>query len=360
MLTMAIRGRLTDVAGVAVGHWTDPVARTGCTVVLLPEGTVASGEVRGGAPATRDLALLEPDRTVDRVDALVLTGGSAFGLASVDGVMKWLEEHGRGWPTPAGRVPIVAGLALFDLAVGDPSVRPGPAEGRVACDNATGGPVAGGDDQGVSQQGDAVEGDARWSRDVGAGAGCTTNKWLGADHAQPGGLVSASGRLGEVVVAVMIAVNAWGSVGGSSADAAEILESMAPSQPFANTTIGAVVTNARLDKTECLLLAQAAHDGLARAVFPAHGRADGDAFIAASTGEIEPTPVRENHAQVDQNQVDRDGEVDQDQVDRDGEVDQEEVDQGGQDSRSKPGFTIDALRILTVATVERAILTLAP
>src|SRR5690606_24114506 len=123
---------ITDVPGVRVGHWTDRRAATGCTVVLLPEGTVASGEVRGGAPATRETALLDPTRTVTRLDAVVMTGGSAFGLASADGVMRFCEERGIGVPTPAGPVPIVVALGLFDLPVGDPSVRPGPEEGYAA------------------------------------------------------------------------------------------------------------------------------------------------------------------------------------------------------------------------------------
>ena len=124
------------IDGVRVGHWTDVEARTGCTVVLFPEGPVASGEVRGGAPATREFDLLAPGRTVDRLDALVLSGGSAFGLAAADGVMAHLEGHGVGYPTGAGPVPIVVGLSLFDLLVGDGSMRPGPEEGRAAAEAA--------------------------------------------------------------------------------------------------------------------------------------------------------------------------------------------------------------------------------
>ena len=120
---------ITDVAGVRVGHWTDARAATGCTVVLFPAGTVASGEVRGGSPATREWVLLEPHRRVARLDAVVLTGGSAFGLAACDGVMRFCEERGMGFATPDGVVPIVVGAGLFDLARGDPTVRPGPAEG---------------------------------------------------------------------------------------------------------------------------------------------------------------------------------------------------------------------------------------
>lgn len=259
--------RLTAVEGLAVGHWSDPVARTGCTVVLLPQGSVASGEVRGGAPATRDVALLEPSRLVDRADAVVLTGGSAFGLAAADGVMGWLEEQGRGWPTPAGRVPIVPTLGLFDLAVGDPSIRPGPAEGRAAC-------AAAADDHPIGA--------------VGAGTGCTVDSWLGADRARPGGLVAAATTDGQVTVAVLVAVNAYGSVGVGSSEATRAHLAGAGSAPalpaMGNTTIGVVATDATLDKTGCHLLARAAHHGLARAVFPSHTRADGDAFVAVATG----------------------------------------------------------------------------
>ena len=129
---------LTDVEGVRVGHWTDPVARTGCTVVLLPEGTVASGGVRGGAPATREFDLLAPERTVQHVHAVVMSGGSAFGLAAADGVVDWLAGRGVGFATTGGPVPIVVGMSLYDLREGDGSVRPGPAEGRAACDGLTG------------------------------------------------------------------------------------------------------------------------------------------------------------------------------------------------------------------------------
>src|SRR5215471_1080141 len=127
---------ITQVPGVRVGHWTDAQARTGCTVVLLPPGSVASGEVRGGAPGTREWALLAPERTVARVDAVVLAGGSAFGLAACDGVMRWCEERGIGFPTPAGVVPIVVGMVLYDLWVGDPSVRPSAGSGYAACEAA--------------------------------------------------------------------------------------------------------------------------------------------------------------------------------------------------------------------------------
>src|SRR5579862_1306693 len=154
---------ITAVPGVRVGHWTDEVARTGCTVVLLPAATTASGEVRGAAPGTREWALLEPGRSVDRVNAVVLTGGSAFGLASCDGVVRWCEERGVGHPTSAGPVPIVVGMVLFDLGVGDPARRPGAAEGYAAS-------VA-------ARSGREAIGTGR----VGAGTGATIAKWRGRD-----------------------------------------------------------------------------------------------------------------------------------------------------------------------------------
>jgi L-aminopeptidase/D-esterase-like protein len=254
------------IAGVRVGHWTDAEARTGCTAIVLPEGAVASGEVRGGAPATREWALLDPQRLVANVDAVILCGGSAFGLAAADGAVGWLEEHGRGFPTPAGRVPIVVAAALFDLAVGDPSVRPGPAEGRAACERA-----AAGDE------------DAQASGRIGAGAGATVGRWRGEQR--PGGLGVATQREGELEVGALVAVNAFGDLrrpGGERAPA----EPLEPA-PFESTTLAVVATNARLTKGECLLTAQSAHDGFARALEPAHTQFDGDAAIAAATGAVE-------------------------------------------------------------------------
>jgi L-aminopeptidase/D-esterase-like protein len=252
---------ITDVAGLRVGHWTDATAATGCTVVLFPEGTVASAEVRGGAPASRELELLDPARTVARLDALVLTGGSAFGLAAADGVMRFCEESGQGVDTPGGRVPIVVALALFDLAVGDASVRPGADAGYDAARAATAGPV----ELGL----------------VGAGTGATVGGDTPSDR-RPGGLVSASASVGDLRVAALVAVNAAGTPGGS--DDAARRPATAPDAWGLNTTIGLVATNARLDKLGCRVVAEGAHDGLARAVFPPHTRYDGDAFVAASVG----------------------------------------------------------------------------
>lgn len=253
---------ITDVVGVLVGHWTDEAARTGCTAVLFPEGTVASGEVRGGAPGTREFDLLAPERLVDRIDAVMLCGGSAFGLAACDGAMRWLEERGRGFPTAAGPVPIVVGMVLFDLMVGDASVRPDAAAGYAACEAA--GPRF---DVGA----------------VGAGTGATVAKTGGAATARPGGIGSVSLRQDDLVVGALFAVNAFGDVrGGDSRADASFGE---PS--FENTTIGVIATNARLTKVECLLVAQGGHDGLARALDPAHATVDGDAVVAAATGTVD-------------------------------------------------------------------------
>jgi L-aminopeptidase/D-esterase-like protein len=259
---------ITDVPGVRVGHWTDDTAMTGCTVVLFPEGTVASGEIRGGAPGTREWALLAPERLVDRIDAVVLSGGSAFGLAACDGAMRWCAERGLGYPTAGGPVPIVVGAVLFDIAVGDGSVRPDAAAGYAACVSATDGGVASGR--------------------VGAAAGATVNKWRGREHMRWGGLASTAERDGALIVGALVAVNAFGDVvsDGTPVDATNGAPLVA--QPFhQNTTLAVIATNAKLDKVGCLLVAQAAQDAFARAIHPAHAAADGDAVVAAATGHVD-------------------------------------------------------------------------
>lgn len=272
------------VPGLKVGHWTDREAGTGCTVVIFPEGTVASGEVRGGAPATREFALLDPTKTVANVDAVILSGGSAFGLAAADGVMAELENLGRGVPTAFGAVPIVVGMSLFDLAVGSSTARPGPEQGRIAARKAM-----------------ATDGSTIPVGAIGAATGATVDKWSG--HPKPSGLgvgtrtVSVDG--GSLAVTAVIAVNAFGAVDdgsgtedpGPPAPPRLVVEEESGAAPDegirTNTTIGVVVTNARLDKVECRLLAEGAHNGFARSLMPAHTRFDGDAIVAAATGEIE-------------------------------------------------------------------------
>jgi L-aminopeptidase/D-esterase-like protein len=267
---------LTEVEGIRIGHWTDEVGRTGCTVVLFPEGTVASGEIRGGAPATRDFALLEPGRLVERLDAVVLSGGSAFGLAAATGVVDLLEAQGIGFETAGGHVPIVVGMSLFDLGEGDPKARPGPAEARHAMDAASAASCSLGQ--------------------VGAGTGATVSKWLGREHARPGGLGGAVARSGDVVVAALVAVNASGDIDDGTTNRAIFdgtfavpdIEAFADdtraSDGVENTTIGIVATNAKLTKVECHLVAQSCHDGFGRAIVPAHLSGDGDGVVVAATG----------------------------------------------------------------------------
>ena len=265
---------ITDVPGIRVGHWTG--VGTGVTVVLTPPGTVGAGEVRGGAPATRETALLAPERLVDQVDAVVLTGGSAFGLATADGVMRHLEAQGRGVATSGGAVPIVPTAAVFDLAASG-GERPGPEEGRAAADAAErGAPVQVGR--------------------VGAGRSVTVGKWRGPEHAVPGGLGSASATDGAAVLGAIAVVNAIGDVvaddgrvlaGSSAPPGTPEFPEPAPFRPGENTTLVVVATNAHLTKADCYLLAVSAHHGVARALHPSHTRFDGDITFAVATGAVE-------------------------------------------------------------------------
>jgi L-aminopeptidase/D-esterase-like protein len=265
------RAVISDVPGVTAGHWTDERALTGCTAILFPDGTTASGEVRGGAPATREFDLLAPERTVERIDAVMLCGGSAFGLAACDGAMRFCEERGRGVPTPAGPVPIVVGMAIFDLPVGDASVRPGAGEGYAACAAAEAGePPAGGR--------------------AGAGTGATVAKWRG--EPRPGGLGMATESDGQVVVSALAVVNALGDVRRDGERREPLPEPGSAPSPLGNTTLAVVATNARLTKLACLRVAQSGHDGFARALDPAHTAFDGDAVVAAATGAVEADPER--------------------------------------------------------------------
>ncbi len=265
---------ITEVPGIRVGHCTDEGARTGCTVVLGERPLVASGEVRGSAPATREFALLDPAATVRSIDAVVMSGGSAFGLAAGDGVMSWLAAVGRGFPTPWGSVPIVVGMSLFDLSVGDPSVRPLAGDGWAAAE------AAAGDGGTLTELGP-----------VGAGTGATVSKWRGEQELVDSGLGGAVLRDGALVVAALVAVNSWGDVAGSSQAGRTPPEMPGPglgseAGEVGNTTIGVVATNAAIDQLGCLHMARGAHDGLARSISPPHGSLDGDAFVAVTTGEV--------------------------------------------------------------------------
>jgi L-aminopeptidase/D-esterase-like protein len=281
---MELHDAITDVAGLAVGHFTHPARATGCTVVLCPQGVVASVDVRGGAPGTRETDLLRPENLVDRVHAILLTGGSAFGLDAAGGVMRWLEEHGHGVAVGQVRVPIVPAAVIFDLWHGDPSIRPDAAAGYAACTAASTQPPAQGS--------------------VGAGAGATVGKLFGIERAMAGGIGTSSLRVAGVTVAALVVVNATGDVvdpsdgqvvagARKSVGSRHLLHSLEALlggqlperlQPGAATTIGVVATDAVLDKAQCTKLAAMAHDGLARSVVPAHTPFDGDTLFALATG----------------------------------------------------------------------------
>lgn len=277
---------LTDVVGIRVGHFSDSRRPTGCTVVLAEGGATCAVDVRGGAPGTRETDLLDPVNMVDRVHAVVLSGGSAFGLDAATGVVRFLEERGIGFAVGAARVPIVPAAVLFDLGLGDWRIRPDAEAGYAAAQAATDGLVTEGN--------------------VGAGAGATVGKLLGAERAMMGGLGSASLSLPDgTTVAALVAVNALGDVvdpssgtivagartpdGRGAADAMQALlagSAQATPSQGENTTIGVVATNVALTKAEAQRVARMAHDGLARCIRPAHTPWDGDALFALSTGAV--------------------------------------------------------------------------
>ena len=266
---------LTRIPGLLVGHYTDEQARTGCTAILCREGAVAGVDVRGSAPGTRETDLLRGYNLVERVNAIMLSGGSAFGLDAAGGAMAYLEEQGWGMDVGPTVVPIVPGAVIFDLGVGDPKVRPGRAEGYAACQAASDAPVA----QGL----------------VGAGAGATIAKAFGQEHARPGGVGSCCLSLaGGVLVAALVVVNALGDTGNLLGAAVldgqptPCLTSPALGQAgFGNTTIGVVATNAKLTREEANKLASMGHDGLAMAIRPVHTSMDGDTLFGLATGQVE-------------------------------------------------------------------------
>ena len=261
---------ITGVEGVRVGHWTDPVGLTGCTVVVFPEPNVAAVEVRGAAPGTRETALLQPGMLVEQIQAIVLSGGSAFGLAAADGVMRRLEGDGKGHPTMSGRVPIVPAAVVYDLAEGDASARPGPEAGAYAYEMAGPGPVELGR--------------------VGAGTGCTVGKWRGARI--PGGLGSVAIPGDGFTVGALAVVNAVGDVftlEGRPLTGGPAVPGW-PGVPPAvgeNTTLVVVATDARIGRAELTRVAVRAQDALAVTLRPAHTRFDGDTCFAVSCGEQE-------------------------------------------------------------------------
>ena len=266
--------------GFAIGHWTDLAACTGCTVILPPDGAVAAAEVRGGGPGTRESELLQPAASVDGVNAVLLTGGSAHGLAAADGVARWLSDEGRGYETAAGRVPLVSAAVVFDLALGDSQARPGPTEGHAAC-------VA---SARVIERGS-----------LGAGSGCTVGKLLGPEGWCRGGLGFATRSLRDgATVQVVAAVNAFGDILGEDGSiiagarregafpgTVELLrEGVSHRRSIREaTTLVCVMTDARLDKREAWLVARSASAGTARAVSPAATAIDGDMTFCMASGQ---------------------------------------------------------------------------
>jgi L-aminopeptidase/D-esterase-like protein len=278
-------GSITDVPGVRVGHFTDSRRPTGCTVVLFDDGAIGGVDVRGSAPGTRETDLLHPLNTVQQINAILLSGGSAFGLDAATGVMRYLEEHGKGYRAGRYTIPIVPAAILFDLGVGNGKIRPDADAGYAACRNAS----------------EKVE-----QGNVGAGAGATVGKMFGAGFAMKSGLGTASIKLADsgLIVAAIVAVNAVGDVmdhqsgkllaGARNADGKGLRNSMASlisgsgsrGTAGTNTTIGVVATNATLTKSEVNKVAQMAHDGLARSISPVHTSMDGDTVFAAATGGL--------------------------------------------------------------------------
>jgi L-aminopeptidase/D-esterase-like protein len=260
---------LTAVPGVQVGHWTDETALTGVTVMMFPEGNVAAVDVRGAAPGTREIALLAPGMAVAGIDALVFAGGSAFGLAAADGVVQELEQQGRGFPAPAGPVPIVPAAIIYDLLVGDPSVRPGPEAGAAAARAASADPVAMGN--------------------IGAGTGAAVGMWRGPDAKRKSGIGSYAVQLGDVVVGALAVVNAAGDVftleGESLTGGFSVPVDLPQATPGAHTTLVAVATNARFGRGHLGRVAVRAHDALAVCIRPVHTRFDGDIVFVIATGE---------------------------------------------------------------------------
>ncbi len=275
---MTLKNAITDVRGIEVGRAQDEEALTGCTVILCRQGAVAGVEVRGSAPGTRETDLLNPINLVEKVHAVVLTGGSAYGLDAASGVMRYLEEQKIGFPMGPAVVPIVPAAVLYDLGLGRADVRPDAAMGYRAAASASS--------------------DAPAEGNVGAGTGASIGKVLGMDYAMKAGLGTASVDLGGLIIGAIVAVNAVGDVvdpdsgtkiaGLRTGTTLEFLKSSrASSAVQSNTVIGAVATNAKLNKAQATKVAQMAQDGLARSIRPAHTMFDGDTVFALATGEVE-------------------------------------------------------------------------
>ena len=275
---------ITDISGIKVGHYTDEEAVTGCTVILCESGAVAGVDVRGAAPGTRETDLLRPMNLVEKIHAVLLSGGSAFGLDAAGGVMRYLEENNVGYETPVAKVPAVPAAVIFDLSIGSSSIRPRIEDGYKACLTASNKEVAEGC--------------------VGAGTGATVGKIMGIEKATKSGLGTTSIEMNDgVIVAALVIVNAVGDIidrrtgkiiagprnqqNGSFFNSIELLKQFPNNQDSipTNTTIGVVITNASLNKEQANKLAQMAQDGIARAINPCHTMHDGDTIFALSLGE---------------------------------------------------------------------------
>ena len=291
MSTSSAHGCITQVPGLLAGHWSSSQRPTGCSVVIAPQGAVAAVDVRGAAPGTRETDLLAPGHLVDKVHAVMLGGGSAWGLDAASGVVRWLEQQGIGMDVGFGNpLPLVPAAVLFDLPVGDARIRPDADGGFAACAAAGNSLLACGN--------------------VGAGAGATVGKLFGSDHAMKGGIGSASVQLQGVTVGALVACNAVGDVldphtgqllaGARTAidqltlrdTQRALLQGDAPrfALPGTNTTIGLIATDAALSRTELQRLTVAGHDGLARCIRPVHTMLDGDTLFALSTGQTSRQP----------------------------------------------------------------------
>lgn len=270
--------RLPD--GFRVGHWTDTVGWTGCTVVLGPADTVSAGEIRGGGPGTREFSLLSPATSTPGAQAMLFTGGSAFGLAAAEGVVRWFEEQGLGFQTPAGRVPLVSAAVLYDLALGDSSARPDADAGYSACAAAS----------------------AEFERgSVGAGTGCTAGKMLWSEHWTKSGLGAATVEVAGATLTAIAAANPFGDVlaedgsvlagiwrDGGWLPTVEALREMPRPAPLGEaTTLVCLVTDAKLTKNEAWTVSRAAAAGFARALSPAGTTVDGDLTVCMASGQVE-------------------------------------------------------------------------
>jgi L-aminopeptidase/D-esterase-like protein len=262
-------GALTirDVPGIRVGHWTDPDRCTGCTVVLAGDGGAVAGvDVRGAAPGTRETDLLRPTALVERINAVCLAGGSAFGLAAADGVMRRLAERGIGFATGVRPVPIVPAAILFDLGVGDPDAYPDADAGYAATlsAEANDGPIEGA---------------------IGAGTGATVAKLGGVDAARPGGIGSAARRLPDgSIVGALVVNNALGDVYARDGSPLRVAPAGPLPPPAVNTTLVVLATDASLDRAQCRRLSELGHDAMARGIRPAHTMYDGDVVFSLSSG----------------------------------------------------------------------------